>query len=78
MNDQTIAAFDELQEAFQQFAQACAQVWDAIFEAVTPIIHAVMRLYRQWQAAHFIPRQYRVTMARRKIRRYALFCARRA
>lgn len=77
MNDQTIAAFDELQEAFRQFAQACEQVWNAIVKAVTLIIRAVIRLYQQWRAAHLIPRQYRDTIMRRKMRRYALFCARR-
>ncbi len=78
MNDQTVAAFAELQKAFQEFARACEQVWDAIVAAVTPIIRAVMRLFRQWCVAHLIPRQYRLTMARRKVRRYMLFCARRA
>ena len=82
MNDQTVAAFAELQEAFQQCARACEQAWNAIVEAFKPIIHAVVRLYRhlyrQLCAAHLIPRQYRDTITRHKIRRYALFCARRA
>ena len=78
MNDQIVAAFAELQEAFQQCARACEQAWNAIVEAFNPIIRAVVRLCRQWRASHLIPRQYQLTMARRKIRRYALFCARRA
>ena len=75
MTDEQIA---QIQEAFQQFARACEQVWDAIVDAVAPIVRAVIRWYRQRCAAYLIPRQYRLTMARRKVRRYALFCARRA
>ena len=77
MSDQTAEAFEELQEAFRQFAHVCEEIWNAIVEIVAPIIKAVIRWYRQCCAAHLIPRQYQLTMARRKIRHYALFYARR-
>lgn len=74
MNDEQVAAFAAMETALREFAQACRATWIAIVDAMTPIVSAITRIYRQLRAAHLIPRQYRDTMARRKIRRYMQFC----
>lgn len=55
--------------ALYEWAQ---RTWDAIRDVAARVIKAVARLYRDLRAAHLIPRQYRDTMARRKIRRYMM------
>lgn len=73
--------FDEAMTAFRQWfkevAEAMRQVGQTIVEIITeafaPILRRVTALYRAMLQLHLIPRQYRDTMMRRKIRRYYAF-----
>lgn len=50
--------------------QAALQAWGAIQDFFATIGKQLTRVWYTFRAAHRIPRQYRDTMARRKIRRY--------
>lgn len=72
-----LAAVDEqLRAAFAVMADALREIGRMMTEAFAPIMRSVTRVYRQLRAAHLIPRQYRDTMMRRKIRRYVLLVLR--
>jgi hypothetical protein len=67
---QIATAFEQLRVAFAQLAEACAQIWQKITDAVAPVIRAVVQWYREMCRLHLIPRAYRMTMMRKKICRY--------
>jgi hypothetical protein len=67
---QIATAFEQMRSAFASFAQACDQIMETIAEAIAPIIRAVARFVQQMRSLHLIPRAYRDTIMRKKIRRY--------
>lgn len=67
---QLAEAFAQWRAAFDQIAEVCRRAAQIIAEAIAPIIRAVVRWWRQVQ--HLMPRQYRMTMQRRKLRRAAV------
>lgn len=73
--------FAHIQAAFARIAEACQQALSAIAEALTPVVQRIARWFYRWyndlRRLHLIPRQTHDTMARRKIRRYALAYVRR-
>lgn len=73
---QIVAAFEQMRSAITQLAEACRKALEAMREAVQPLIQAVVRWYREACRLHLILRQYRDTMARRKLRRHLLYMAR--
>lgn len=69
MAQQIAQAFEDVRAAFQQFAQACAQIMAEIVEFITPIVRAFARWIRSLPFLRRIvpPRN---TIMRRKIRHY--------
>lgn len=70
--DQIAVAFQGAADAAEQFVKACQRAWAAICNIVADAVRFIERTWRNWRALHLIPRQYRDTMARRKMRRYVL------
>jgi len=73
MTDEQIEQFTA---AMQQMAEACQEVMDALVDLFAPMREWIDRTYRDLCALGVFPIQ-RSTIARRKIRRYAVMMARR-
>lgn len=74
---QIVAAFEAMRPAILQLAEVFRKALDALREAIQPLIHAVARWYREACRLGLIPRQYRNTMARRKLRRHVVLMTQR-
>ena len=69
VQDEIKAAFARLRAAFQELAEQCAEMRAAIIEAFKPLVQIILSWYRDLCLLHLMPRQYRNTMQRRKLRR---------
>ena len=61
---------DALIAAFEILRECCEHVWQALVDAFAPLVALFTRVWRDLVRLHLIPRQYRDTMMRRKMRRY--------
>lgn len=63
----------QLCAAFADFAETCKEVWEAIVKIFTPLIDWIIEQCKviAHEFPYLMPRHYRLTTMRRKIRRYA-------
>lgn len=68
---QIAATFEQIRKALDQLAHACREAVQQIADVLAPLIRQIARVYYRLCHLHLIPRQYRSTIMRKKIRRYA-------
>ena len=76
--EQSRVDMEQLRAAFEQLMDACSVALERIVELFRPFVHALSRQINEMYRLHLIPRHYRVTVARKKMRVYMRFCARRS
>lgn len=67
---QIAAAFEQVRKAFERFVEACKEVMRVIADALAPLIRYIAGVYHDLCRLHLMPRQYRLTIMRKKVRRY--------
>lgn len=71
VREQIAAVFEQLRAAFAALAEACREAMQSVARAVASFIPCTMWAYRELCRLHLIPRQHRLTIMRKKVRRYA-------
>lgn len=69
-NDMTDEQIEQLRAALQEVLDVVQRAWQTIVNTFALIARAIVRWYREARRAHLIPRQYRNTIMRRKLRKH--------